>query len=175
MRTMDEKTFETMYAEYHAGLYGFLFYRTGNHAVAEDLMADTFERALTARRPFDLRKGKAKTWLYSIALNLLRDMTRRQAVEERAVSSIARDRAEPGTLDGVAERQVLMAALDHLTDEHREAVALRYGADLRVEEIARLLGVPARAVEGRLYRGLKKMRQELSEGSEPARTAAEAG
>ena len=172
---MDEQTFEAMYAEHHAGLFGFLAYRTGNYALAEDLMADTFERALTARRPFDLRKGKAKTWLYSIALNLLRDTTRRQAAEERAVASIALNHPESGgteALDAVAERQVLMAALDGLTDEHREAVALRYGADLRVEEIARLLDVPPRAVEGRLYRALKNMRQELNEGTEPARASA---
>jgi RNA polymerase sigma factor (sigma-70 family) len=172
---MDEKTFETMYAEHHAGLFGFLAYRTGNHAVAEDLMADTFERALTARRPLDLRKGKAKTWLYSIALNLLRDMTRRQAAEDRAVASIALELPDGGVarvLDEVAERQVVMAALDHLSDEHREVVALRYGADLRVEEIARLLELPPRAVEGRLYRALKHMRKELSVASEPAQPAA---
>jgi RNA polymerase sigma factor (sigma-70 family) len=169
---MDEKTFEALYAEHHAALFGFLAYRTGNHAVAEDLLADTFERALTARRPFDLRKGKAKTWLYSIALNLLRDMARRQAVEDRAVSMIALDRPATASLDGLAERQAIMAALDRLTDEHREVVALRYGADLRVEEIARLLDVPPRAVEGRLYRALKNLRKELSEGSEPTRASA---
>jgi RNA polymerase sigma-70 factor (ECF subfamily) len=172
MRTMDENTFEALYAEHHAGLFGFLAYRTGNHAVAEDLLADTFERALTARRPLDLRKGKAKTWLYAIALNLLRDLTRRQAVEERAVSSIALERPKTASLDGLAERQAIMAALEGLTDEHREVVALRYGADLRVEEIARLLGVPSRAVEGRLYRALKNLREELTEGSEPARASA---
>jgi RNA polymerase sigma factor (sigma-70 family) len=172
---MDEKTFEALYAEHHAGLFGFLAYRTGNNALAEDLLADTFERALTARRPLDPRKGKAKTWLYSIALNLLRDTTRRQAVEERVVASIALEHPENGgtdALEAVAERQVLMAALDQLSDEHREAVALRYGADLRIEEIARLLDVPPRAVEGRLYRALKNLREELSEGSEPARASA---
>jgi RNA polymerase sigma factor (sigma-70 family) len=172
---MDQNTFEALYAEHHAGLFGFLAYRTGNYALAEDLLADTFERALTARRPLDPRKGKAKAWLYSIALNLLRDTTRRQAVEERVVASIALERPDNGgtdALDAVAERQVLMAALDQLSDEHREAVALRYGADLRIEEIARLLDVPPRAVEGRLYRALKNLREELSEGSEPARASA---
>jgi RNA polymerase sigma-70 factor, ECF subfamily len=172
---MDDRTFESMYAEHHAGLFGFLAYRTGNYAVAEDLLADTFERALTARRPFDLRKGNAKTWLYAIALNLLRDMARRQAAEERAVASIALELPASGGLDDVAERQVVMAALEHLSEEHREVVALRYGADLRVEEIARLLEVPPRAVEGRLYRALKSMRKEMGPGSEPARASAQAG
>ncbi|MGH2714694.1 MAG: sigma factor-like helix-turn-helix DNA-binding protein [Thermoleophilaceae bacterium] len=41
-----------------------------------------------------------------------------------------------------------------------------------MEEIARLLDVQPRAVEGRLHRALKKMRQELSEGTEPARASA---
>ena len=82
---MDGKDFEALYEEHARSLYGFLAYRTGNPALAEDLLADTFERALTARRPFDVRKGEAKTWLYSIALNLLRDSARRSATEQRAL------------------------------------------------------------------------------------------
>ena len=42
-------------------------------ALAEDLLADTFERALRSRKRYDRRRGPEKTWLYAIALNLLRD------------------------------------------------------------------------------------------------------
>lgn len=50
-----------------------------------------------------------------------------------------------------------------LSDEEREAIALRYGADLTVPEIARLRGEKLTTVEGRVYRGLAKLRDFLDE------------
>ncbi len=168
---MDEKTFEELYEEHAAGLFGFLAYRTGNQALAEDLLADTFERALTARRAFDIRRGKAKPWLYSIALNLLRDASRRRAVEDRAIEEMslkARNGNGHSPIDQLEARQVLMAGLETLGDDEREALALRYGADLSLAEIAKVIGKPRSTVEGRIYRGLKHLRIELAGEREPA-------
>jgi DNA-directed RNA polymerase specialized sigma24 family protein len=54
---MRHADFERLYAEHSAPLLAFLVYRVGERAAAEDLLADTFERVLTARRGFDRRKG----------------------------------------------------------------------------------------------------------------------
>src|SRR4051812_34671555 len=86
---MREADFERLYAEHAQALFGFLVYRTGDRALAEDVVADTFERALRARRRFDPRKGSEKTWLYTIALNRLRDQGRRTGAEGRAVERLA--------------------------------------------------------------------------------------
>src|SRR5436309_5557743 len=130
MRTTD---FERLYNEHAEPLLGFLVYRTGDHALAEDLLADTFERMLRARRSFDRRKASEKTWLYTIALNLLRDNARRSAARSRALERIGiGDRAPPDQreFDSVEQRDALRAALAKLTVEEREVIALRYGADL---------------------------------------------
>src|SRR3954451_5132512 len=82
---MDDDDFERLYAAEAQGLFGFLAYRTGDRALAEDLMADAFERALRSRGRFDRRKGSERTWLYAIALTALRDHARRRAPEERAL------------------------------------------------------------------------------------------
>src|SRR5215210_8984379 len=82
---MRDNEFERLYEAEAQGLFGFLAYRTGDRALAEDLLADTFERALRSRRGFDRRRGSAKSWLYAIALNLLRDNARRRAAEVRAL------------------------------------------------------------------------------------------
>jgi RNA polymerase sigma-70 factor, ECF subfamily len=176
---MDEKTFEELYEEHSPGLFGFLAYRTGDPVLAEDLLADTFERALTARRPFDVRRGKAKTWLYSIALNLLRDSARRSAAEQRAFEH-ARFEAANGNGNGngvspherIEARQVIMSALETVGDDEREALALRYGADLSLAEIAKVIGTPRSTVEGRIYRGLKHLRLELTGERERAASPA---
>jgi Sigma-70 region 2 len=59
MRLMRDDRFEQLYTEHAQGLFGFLSYRTGDHVLAEDLLADTFERALRARRRFDPREDLA--------------------------------------------------------------------------------------------------------------------
>ncbi len=83
---MKDAEFERLYADEAQGLFAFLAYRTGDRALAEDLLADAFERAL--RGTYNRRKGPAKTWLYAIALNVLRDHVRRSAAEGRAYARV---------------------------------------------------------------------------------------
>src|SRR4051794_36951160 len=86
MRTED---FERLYEANAASLLAFLEYRTGNIELARDVHADTFERILKTRWRFDPRKGTQKTWVYAIALNVLRDAGRRRAAEARAMDRVA--------------------------------------------------------------------------------------
>ena len=154
--------FERLYEEHAQALFGFLAYRTGDRPLAEDILADTFERALRARARFDRRKASEKTWLYTIALNLLRDHARRRGSETRALERIPHEAADPpDPLAGVEHRDEVQRALAILSDEEREALALRFGADLTVPEMAKLLGEPLPRVEGRVYRSLRKLREEM--------------
>src|SRR5918994_146158 len=120
---MRDDEFERLYAAEAGPLFAFLAYRTGDRALAEDLLADTFERALRARRGFDRRRGSEKTWLYAIALNLLRDHARRAAAEGRAVERVAHG-APPlavPDLEAVEHRDAVQRALQGLSEEEREA------------------------------------------------------
>jgi RNA polymerase sigma-70 factor, ECF subfamily len=155
--------FDRIYAEHAQALLSFLAYRTGDRTLAEDLLADTFERALRARWRFDRRRASEKTWIYAIALNCMRDNARRSSAEERALSrvGVGEPVAAQNPVETVETRDTVHHALEVLSDEEREAVALRYGADLTVPEIARLTQQPLTTVEGRVYRGLRKLRDAL--------------
>src|SRR5215210_1290622 len=144
---------EELYVEEGPALFRFLVYQLGDRSEAEDVMADTFERALTSRRRFDPRRGAARTWLYSIALNLVRDRARRQAAEARAGERVAMglEAASSSEIERAEERTTLLAAVGRLSEAEREAVALRFGADLTLEAIARVLGEPRTTVEARVY------------------------
>jgi RNA polymerase sigma factor (sigma-70 family) len=160
---MRREDFERLYEEHAQPLFGFLAYRTGDRVLAEDLLADTFERALRARARFDRRKASEKTWLYAIALNLVRDSFRRRSTEARALERIPHEVAggSSADLEAVEHRDEIRNAMGVLSDEEREAIALRFGADLTVPEIAKLLAQPLPRVEGRVYRSLRKLRDEL--------------
>jgi RNA polymerase sigma-70 factor, ECF subfamily len=154
--------FEALWEAHAQPLFGFLAYRTGNRALAEELVAETFSRALAARSRFDRGRGKESTWLYAIALNLVRDNARRAKAQERREERVAALGA--GERDQIAaadDRVTLMAALEVLAPEEREALALRYGSDLTVPEVAQALNEPLTTVEGRIYRGLRKLRDHI--------------
>ena len=160
---MRDEEFERLYAEHAGPLFSFLAYRTGDRAAAEDVLGEAFERALRARFRFDRRRGSAKTWLYSIALNCLRDRARRADAERRALERVGPAAPDPGAeIDRVEDRDLVMGALAKLSAEEREALALRFGGDLTVPEIARVTGESLTTMEGRVYRGLQKLRANLA-------------
>jgi RNA polymerase sigma factor (sigma-70 family) len=164
---MREEDLDRMFDEHAAPLLKFLVYRTGDRALAEDIVADTFERVLRKRSKFDRKRGSEKAWIYTIAVNLLRDGARRREVEERAYAAAAVP--EPllvgadGGLVGFMARATVMEALEVLSPEEREAIALRFGADMTVPEMATLLGEPLTTVEGRVYRALRKLRRQMGD------------
>lgn len=161
--------FDRLFAEHAQGLFAYLAYRTGDRLLAEDLTAETFEAAYRARRRFDRRRAGERTWLYAIALNLLRDHARRQGAEARAMDRAGLDPrgcgaaggAEDERLTQIEDRDRLRAALTTLSAEERECVALRFGGDLTLKEIAQIVDEPITTVEGRVYRSLRKLRAEL--------------
>jgi len=156
---MRSRDFERLFSEHAEPLFGFLVYRTGDRHQAEDVLADTFERALRGRRGFDRLRGSEKAWLYTIALNCLRDHVRRLGVEERALARVGGgDESAPDPGQRAEQRDMVTRLMAGLSAEEREVVSLRYGADLTVPEIARLLGVPLTTAEGRLARALRRMR-----------------
>ena len=159
-----EEEFERLYATHAQRLFGFLAYRTGDRALAEDLVADTFERAMRGRRRFDRRRASETTWLYTIALNVLRDHGRRRG--GRGQGARAPWPARPQTCRKHPSRSSsgtdLQRALMTLSDAEREAIALRFGADMTVPEIAKLQRERLTTIEGRVYRALRKLRDELS-------------
>jgi RNA polymerase sigma factor (sigma-70 family) len=164
-RGLTDADFERLYDEHAEALLSYLTLRTGDRPLAEDLLADAFERVLRRGDTFDPRRGTEKAWLYSIALNLVRDQARRADAERRATERVRaerRDELDPG-LEGAEARATLAAVLGALSDEEREAVALRYGADLTMPEIAELIDEPLSTVEGRVYRALRRLRDRIDD------------
>lgn len=174
-KTAGEVDFEQLFDQEAEPLLGFLTLRTGNRALAEDVLADAFERVLRKRDRFNPRRGTQKSWLYSIALNMLSDQIRRGQAEQRAVERVEASSTQPPAdqFREVDDRDLLERAISVLSADERDAVALRFGAELTMPEIAELIGEPLSTVEGRIYRALRRLRDEISEpsvGIDPARS-----
>jgi len=153
-----------VYREQVGSVYGFFSYSVGANA-AEDLCATTFEQAIRGWAGFDPSRGSRRTWLFAIARNVLTDHLRREshrrgpsvdeypAVCDRLVS-VEDPLARLLTIEGVRTR------LTRLTPAQRKVLALRYGADLPTEEIARLLDTSAANVAQIASRALRRLRED---------------
>jgi RNA polymerase sigma-70 factor (ECF subfamily) len=159
MWRVNDRHVEALYEAHARGVYSFLAFRSGDRALAEDLLADTFERVLRARRGPPRSITNEKAWLYRISLNVLRDHARRSAAAGRALSAVATG-AETSydELANFGDRDAVRQALATLSPEEQQAMALRFGAELTVPEIAAVLREPLPRVEGRVYRALRKLR-----------------
>ena|SRR5947209_328479 len=160
---MRDRDVERLYRAHVHKLFSFLVAQTGDRQLAEDLVAETFVKVLRGKGRFDRRKGGEKTWLYAIAVNLARDERRRAGAEARALEAVIATPRPPGVsaVELVERRDTMERAIAVLSPEERETIDLRYRADLTVPEIAHVTGEPLTTVDGRLYRALRKLRDEL--------------
>ena len=142
-------------------VYAYLVYLTHDRLLAEDLAADTFEKALRLWKRFDPARASARTWLCQIArttaLDWFRAEERRRRREERVAPP---EREEPELLEGLSPE--LAAAMAELSAGEREVIALRVLLDLDGEEAARVLGISPTAVSTRLSRALKKLEEKVA-------------
>jgi RNA polymerase sigma-70 factor, ECF subfamily len=147
-------------------VHAFLVYLTGDRAVAEDLTAETFTRALERWHRFDPRRGGPRTWLCqlarSTALDHFRSEERRRRRESRYAVAELRERAEPVFGEGLSP--ALERALAQLSAAEREVIALRIVLELDGEATARVLGISVSACSTRLSRALQKLEKEVSAG-----------
>jgi RNA polymerase sigma-70 factor (ECF subfamily) len=140
-------------------VYAYVAYRIGDGPDAEDVTSETFERALRYRQSYDRSKGEPLGWLIGIARRVIAG--RGSETTEIPMAELP-DVVAPGALDDeIAVGFTVRAAVAALGDRDRELVALRYGADLTVVQIARLLALRPSTVDVALHRARKRLAANL--------------
>ena len=156
------------YAAHGRAIYRYLRFHLDSADTADDLTADVFLRILEAGHRYDPAKADARTWIFGIARNALRDYFRRLRVRKHVTVDALRDLA--GDAPSPEERLLreeeigqLLAAVQTLGSSDRELIALRYGSELPFAEIGKVLGLGEAAVRTRLWRALARLRAKLTE------------
>lgn len=138
-----------VYEQHVDAVYGYLAFRSSSRQVAEDLTQQTFERGLRGWASFDPEVGSARTWLMKIARHVYIDSRRRAPAPEDSGRSPSEEPLQ------------VTSALRSLERREREAIALRFGGDLRSAEIAEVLGVTVSNAQQILARALRRLRTTL--------------
>jgi RNA polymerase sigma-70 factor (ECF subfamily) len=148
------------------GLYNLARRLTGSDADAEDLVQETFARAVAGLDGFEPGTN-LRAWLFRILRNLFIDQTRRRKVDPTDHDAVLgddiaiADDAGPGRLRGVARHEV-EAALAALPEGSRQIVLLDLEG-LTEHEVSEVIGVPVGTVKSRLSRARAALRERLKD------------
>lgn len=153
--------FASFYAAEHLRVCATLTLAVGDRGLAEEATAEAFARALS--RWAQLRaKGTPTGWVYTVALNEVRSRMRRARLERRY---LARQRL--GAVPPAGEPDpALWAAVAQLGPRARQAIALRYIADLTEAEVAEAMGISRGTVASTLSKARARLQEQLGERSE---------
>ena len=160
MPSVQTAEFEDLYRESAGAIFAFVAGMLRDRSAAEEVSAIAFERGFRARATFDRRRGAPRAWMFGIARNAaLDELRRRGRVAELPPEPEDRTSAGPPELaEASARREVVLRALDKLEARERELIALRYGAELSNQEIARATGLSATNVGTILSRTIQTLR-----------------
>jgi RNA polymerase sigma-70 factor, ECF subfamily len=154
--------FAEVVAEQLDAVYRYLVYLTGDRSAAEDLAAETFEKAFRTWRRFDPRRGTPRTWLCKIARSVAIDWFRAETRRRRREETYVRDAVtEVDDLFGDGLPEELEQALRELSPGEREVVALRVLLELDGPSAARVLGISQSACSTRLSRALQRLEERI--------------
>src|SRR5438309_4490049 len=166
---LDRAEFERLAMEHLDMLYRIARRLTRDPSAAEDLVQETYLRALRSYETFDLQEFGIRPWLLRIMHNLQASRYQREkrqpvAVEDEQLQAVARAPDSPTGPDARAGRgiwdtmdQNLVRAVDSLPEEYRSVLTLWAIEDLSYKEIAESLDVPIGTVMSRLYRARQKL------------------
>ena len=132
-------------------------------------MQETFIRAWRHLPQLSADDRLIRPWLFRVAHNLLTDAHR--AARARRMILPGEPAREAGTdpgLDGVLDRQLLSAALQHLSPAHQSVLVETFYRGGTMAAVARELGIPHGTARSRLHYALDALRQHLREHDEIA-------
>jgi RNA polymerase sigma-70 factor, ECF subfamily len=145
----------------HGGsIFGFIYNRVGRHKeLAEDISQEVFVRAWRERERFDPAKGGIKTWLFTIARNLIIDHYRAQARRQTdSLENVPESHTATHSSDASLLMHFLTGKLPELSEEDCELITLRYIEQLELEEIAEIIEKNYNATKVAVHRALYKLR-----------------
>jgi RNA polymerase sigma-70 factor (ECF subfamily) len=156
----DEALIRALFEEHGRALLAYASRLTGDRAAAEDVVQETLLRAW--RHPESLLNGKGSVrgWLLTVARNIVTDRARARAARPTEVAEspysqpVERDHA-----DAVVDSMVVLAAMDRLSEDHREVLVEIYFHGRSVSEAAQALGIPPGTVKSRSYYALRALRE----------------
>jgi len=160
----DAEAFGHLYDRFHPEILRYLIVRVRNRDVAEDLAQQVFLKAWQAIPRYEHRGAPFRAWLYRMAHNQMVDhfRTSRPTSDLEGVDIPEAPEAEERLLTGETN-EMLQAALERLSEDHREVIVLRFLMEKSAREVGDIMGRKEVTIRGLQMRALQALRREIEE------------
>jgi RNA polymerase sigma-70 factor (ECF subfamily) len=170
----NNSAFDVLLNRYKKSIHSYIYYIVRNQDLTEDIFQDTFLKVImTIKQGRYTDNGKFKAWITRIAHNLIIDNFR----QERNENTISNDEVEVDLLndmrlcdsnieDEMVQEQVFMDVkklVNHLPENQREVLEMRFYQDMSFKEIADITGVSINTALGRMRYAILNMRRMADE------------
>jgi len=156
----DSEAFGKLYDQYFKKIYSFIYYRVSQKENTEDLVSETFTKAIANINRFNIHKGTFSSWLYRIARNTVIDYYR-TSKNEYSLDNIMELHSENNMANNVdisMSLEEVREKLSQLNEEQQEIIIMRVWQQLSYKEIAEILGKSEASCKMIFSRGIKELR-----------------
>lgn len=144
----------------------YIYRKTGDRQAAEDLTSDTFMKALANIQNYRYTGQPFAAWLYRIASNLVTDYYRARrptAPLDEGLQMVATGPSPEEAALALDDQQAVMRAIQTLSPDQQDVVLMRFSGDMKLKEIAAVLGKTEGAVKALMFRALGSLKGKLTE------------
>ncbi|WP_067494832.1 sigma-70 family RNA polymerase sigma factor [Actinoplanes sp. TFC3] len=161
----DEKLMTALYTEHYGILLNFITRYVHDRHRAEDLVQETLLRAWRHIDHLDRDPGRTRSYLLTIARNVVTNSWRAEQRRPRLVADDGAVEAAPvaDNVDQMVEGWLVAEALERLSDDHRAVVQAMYYDGRSVADAAKQLSVPEGTVKSRAFYAVRALRQVFEE------------
>lgn len=164
LRSGEQDAIAILFDRHADRIYQHCYRLTADRSDAEDATASTFLEVWRHRERVRVHDGSAVPWLYGVATNVCRNLTRSRRRQLRAVARRTAPEPVPDHADGVVDRvaaeqrlREVLGAVDALPQRERDVVALVTWSGLSYDEAATALAIPVGTVRSRLSRARTRL------------------
>ena len=160
----DPAAFGELYDRHFSQIYRFVYSRVRDQSAAEDVTSEVFMKALRGIGRYQDTGRPFSAWLYQIAVNAVNDRYRSLRPTEDIDSQIAISSGGP-SLDEIAiqneEVRRIWTLVESLPVPQRTALVLKFQEDMKIDDIAAVMGKSPGAVKLLIHRGVTRLRENV--------------
>ncbi len=165
----DPQALAQVHDVYYPAIFRYIAFRVGDHQTAEDLTSEVFTRFLNAVRDRSAPQNTLRGWLYRVASNVVADHHR---VKYRVKQVELNDDIKSNVVDpaqALSNKQMLAELSDavaELTEDQQNVISLRFGYEMSIKDVAKVMGKSEGAVKQLQARAVAALSRKMAGGGE---------
>lgn len=166
-RALDPEALEEIHNTYYVPIFRYIAVRINDHATAEDLTSEVFTRLLSALRDTTAPNNTIRGWLFGVASRIVKDYYRKQyrrpqtELSENLPSNLGDPVSE---FEEKLTQENLREAITTLTEDQQNVIALRFGYEMSIRDVAEALGKSEGSIKMLQARAIAALTRQMNQG-----------